>query len=112
MEYFSDEDTYIRKNAYLATGKIYKEGDTFRKKIISFLDQFFKSDNEKIRQTTVNAAGEIGIKDFETVEHFFDIALFDEHHSVRNAVIGSVKKMGEKNPVPVLKWARKYLTTA
>jgi hypothetical protein len=28
---------------------------------------------------------------------------------VRNAVIGSVKKMGEKNPVPVLKFARKYL---
>jgi hypothetical protein len=28
---------------------------------------------------------------------------------VRNAVIGSVKKMGEKNPVPVLKWARQYL---
>lgn len=109
LMYFSDEDTYIRKNAYLAIGKIYKEEDIYRKKIISLLDKLLKSDNEKIRQTTVNAAGEIGIKDFMNVEHYFDTALFDEHHSVRNAVIGSVKKMGEKNHVPVLKWARKYL---
>ena len=35
--------------------------------------------------------------------------LFDTHHSVRNAVIGSVKKMGEKNPKPVLALAKKYL---
>ena len=35
--------------------------------------------------------------------------LFDEHHSVRNAVIGSIKKMGEKNPKPVLNFAKKYL---
>lgn len=43
------------------------------------------------------------------MEHFFDKGLFDEHHSVRNAVIGSIKKMGEKNPTPVLSWAKKYL---
>ena len=35
--------------------------------------------------------------------------MFDEHHAVRNAVIGSVKKMGEVNPRPVLTWANKYL---
>ena len=35
--------------------------------------------------------------------------LFDDHHRVRNAVIGSIKKMGEKNPVPVLKWSKPYL---
>ncbi len=28
---------------------------------------------------------------------------------MRNAVIGSVKKMGEVNPAPVLAWARLYL---
>lgn len=78
-------------------------------KIIQLLDNLFKTGNEKVRQTTINAAGEIGIKAFENVEHFFDNGLFDEHHSVRNAVIGSVKKMGEKNPKPILKWAKKYL---
>jgi hypothetical protein len=61
------------------------------------------------RQTAINGAGEIGKTDFEPVAQYFDTGLFDAPHSVRNAVIGSVKKMGEKNPVPVLQWARKYL---
>ncbi len=65
--------------------------------------------NENVRQTAVNAAGEIGMQDFDGVEHFFERGLFDGHHSVRNAVIGSMKKMGEKNPQPVLAWAGKYL---
>lgn len=109
IAYCSDEDTYIRKTAYLTLGKIYKIHTDLQSKILKLLDTLFKSDNEKVRQTTINAAGEVGIKEFEPVEHFFDNGLFDEHHSVRNAVIGSMKKMGEKNPEPVLKWAKKYL---
>jgi HEAT repeat protein len=107
--YFSDEDTYIRKSAYLAVGKMYKAKPAPNALILSMLDELLKSESEKIRQTTINAAGEIGIIDFDPVEHFFDLGLFDIHHSVRNAVIGSVKKMGAKNPIPVLKWATKYL---
>lgn len=109
ITYFSDEDTYIRKAAYQATGKSWKENLRLRPQILRLLDTLFASGNEKVRQTSINAAGEIGMREFEPVEHFFDSGLFDEHHSVRNAVIGSVKKMGEKNPVPVLKWAKKYL---
>ncbi|MCW3076383.1 MAG: hypothetical protein JWO32_992 [Bacteroidetes bacterium] len=109
LNYFSDQDTYIRKAAYQAIGKIYNTTKNQRPKILNLLDSLLKSGNEKVRQTAINAAGEIGIKEFEKVEGFFDRALFDEHHSVRNAVIGSVKKMGEKNPKPVLKWAKKYL---
>lgn len=107
--YSSDEDTYIRKAAYQAIGKIYRMHADLQQKILDRLHTLLESRNEKVRQTTVNAAGEIGIKAFDKVEFFFDKGLFDEHHSVRNAVIGSVKKMGEKNPGPVLKWARKYL---
>ncbi len=107
--YFSDEDTYIRKSAYLAIGRIYKSEKDLENKIISLLEKLLTKEDFKVRQTTINAAGEIGIKQFETVEHFFDKGLFDEHHSVRNAVIGSIKKMGEKNSKPVLKWAKKYL---
>ncbi|HWY11065.1 MAG TPA: HEAT repeat domain-containing protein [Bacteroidia bacterium] len=107
--YFSDEDTYIRKSAYLALGRIYFQNKDLQKKIISLLQKLLKEKDFKIRQTVINAAGEIGISEFESVEHFFDTGLFDTHHSVRNAVIGSVKKMGEKNPRPVLKWAKKYL---
>ena len=109
LTYFSDEDTYIRKAAYQAIGKIYAENESLRKKILTLLTQLLKAEHFHIRQTVINAAGEIGMKDFEVVEHSFDQALFDHHHTVRNAVIGSVKKMGQKNPKPVLRWAKKYL---
>lgn len=107
--HFSDEDTYIRKAAYQAIGKIYREHVALQKKIVSTLTKLLKEESPHIRQTVINAAGEIGMKEFETVAHFFDQGLFDEHSSARNAVIGSVKKMGEKNPNPILKWAKKYL---
>jgi HEAT repeat protein len=109
VTYFSHEDTYIRKTAYLAIGKIYANIPFLRQQIISIISNFLEEPEFRIRQTAVNAAGEIGIKNFEPVECIFDKALFDEHHSVRNAVIGSVKKMGNKNFGPVLKWAKKYL---
>jgi hypothetical protein len=53
--------------------------------------------------------GRGGKVSFRPVQHFFDRGLFDPHHSVRNAVIGSVKKMGAVNPAPVLEWAKTYL---
>ncbi len=109
IEYFSDEDTYIRKSAYLSVGKIYLENDGLQKTIILILEKLLKEDKAHIRQTVINAAGEIGKTDFKIVQHFFEKGLFDEHHSVRNAVIGSIKKMSEKNPVPVLKWSEQYL---
>jgi len=107
--YFSHSDTYFRKSAYLLVGRIFNLHPELSERIILVLKKsiFFKNDH--VRQTTINAAGEIGIKHFATVEPLFDRGLFDEHHSVRNAVIGSIKKMGEKNPKPVLKWAKKYL---
>ncbi|HTL81294.1 MAG TPA: HEAT repeat domain-containing protein [Bacteroidia bacterium] len=107
--YFSDDDTYIRKSAYIATGRIYSREKKLRKKMITLLNELFTEDDFRIRQTVVNTAGEIGIKEFGPVEHFFEKGLFDEHHSIRNAVIGSIKKAGAKNPKPVFRWAKKYL---
>jgi HEAT repeat protein len=109
LNYFSDEDTYIRKTAYLALGKIYKIEKHLHKDILKLLDTLFNSENEKVRQTTINAAGEIGKIDFVVIEHLMKKGLFDSHHSVRNAVIGSIKKMGEKNPEPTLKFAKQFL---
>ena len=109
IAYFGDEDTYIRKSAYLAVGKIYFANKGLQAKIIRTLNALLNQEDFKIRQTVINAAGEIGKADFEIVQHIFDTGLFDEHHSPRNAVIGSVKKMGEVNPAPVLAWAKKYL---
>ena len=109
LEYFSDEDTYIRKAAYLGIGRLYLQSDLLKPKILSGLKGLLNSRLPKVRQTTINSAGEIGKTDFEVVREFFDIGLFDSHHSVRNAVIGSLKKMGQKNPEPTLKWAAFYL---
>lgn len=109
ISYFSNDDTYIRKSAYLVIGKIYIEHEELKSSIIKTLETLLQNKDFKTRQTVINAAGEIGKKDFKAVQHFFDTGLFDEHHAPRNAVIGSIKKMGEVNPMPVLKWAKKYL---
>ena len=109
LAYFSDEDTHVRKSAYLAIGRIYFSTEALQPAIIDLLDKLIGSEEMKIRQTVINAAGEIGKKDFEVVRHIFDTGLFDKHHSPRNAVIGSIKKMGEINPKPVLRWAKQYL---
>lgn len=109
ISYFSDNDTYIRKAAYISLGRIYFEDVGLQSKIIFVLNQLFNDELAHVRQTVVNTAGEIGKLDFDIVKAFFKIGLFDKHHSVRNAVIGSIKKMSEKNPVPVLNWCKQYL---
>jgi HEAT repeat protein len=109
LRYFSDNDTYIRKTAYLAIGKIYGARKHLQPSVIKALESLLKAPDAKTRQTAINAAGEIGKSDFDIVQHFFDTGLFDPHHSVRNAVIGSMKKMGGKNPAPVIAWSRGYL---
>lgn len=107
--YFSDSDLYIRKAAYLGIGRMYSAETSLRSKIIVVLHHLESHANELVRQTVVNAAGEIGMFQFEKVQKFFDTALFDTHHKVRNAVIGSLKKMSQKNPAPVLHWAKRYI---
>lgn len=106
LTYAADEDTYIRKSAYQALGKIYPAQPAA---VLQAITTLIQHPEAKVRQTAVNAAGEIGRHDFRAVRAYMDQGLTDAHHSVRNAVIGSVKKMGEKNPVPVLDWAKGYL---
>jgi len=109
ITWFADEDTCKRKAAYLGTGRIYFSNRHLQPPVIQLLGNLLQHDDFKVRQSVINVAGEIGKKDFETVLHFFDTGLFDAHHAPRNAVIGSIKKMGEVNPLPVLQWAKKYL---
>src|SRR4051812_14006310 len=90
LHYCSDADTYIRKAAYLAIGRLYTANGPLRPAIMDTLTRLFQADNASVRQTAVNAAGEIGKADFGLVAHFFDKGLFDQHHAVRNAVIGSM----------------------
>ena len=69
LVYFSDEDTYIRKAAYLAAGRLYWEMNK-PDKLIVCLDSWLQHDDFKVRQTVINAVGEIGKKDFEGVAAF------------------------------------------
>lgn len=107
--YFSNEDTYIRKTAYLVIGKLYFSTPALQQKILRVMNTLFTSSDEKVRQTVVNGLGEIGKKEADIVLPLFEKAMVDDHHSVRNAVIGSLKKMGEKNPKPVLSFSKKFL---
>lgn len=101
----ADEDTYIRKNTYLILGRLFEQ----QQAVLDMIIHLAASEHFSVRQTAVNAAGEIGKHHFDLVQQLFDQALFDTHHAVRNAVIGSVKKMAEVNPIPVLAWAQTYL---
>ncbi len=107
--YAADEDTYIRKAVYLSAGRIYIANPDLRETLVAALQIWLEDVGPKVRQTAVNSAGEIAKNDFEKVRYFFDAGLKDPHHSVRNAVIGSVKKAGEVNPGPLLDWAKGYL---
>ena len=70
LDYSSKEDTYIReKTAYQSIGKIYHAEKTLRKKILELLDSLFESEQEKVRQTAINAAGEIGMREFAAIEY-------------------------------------------
>ena len=107
--YFDDTDTYIRKAAYTVTGRVYKSKLAPQRDIIRMLGLLIKSESERIRQTVVNAAGETAMNDFTGVEFLYEYALCDLHHSVRNAVQGSLKKAGEVNPAQIIPFCRKHI---
>lgn len=112
-QYASDDDSYIRKNLYLILSRLYLDAgleDTdFKEKIITLTKLLYESPDEKQRQTAVYTWGEIGRFKFEEMEPFFEKALNDNSHKVKSSIMGSLKKMGEKNPQPTLKFAQKFL---
>src|ERR1051326_4085500 len=62
LSLFSNEDTYIRKSAYISVGRIYSSLPAGRKNIIHTLRELLNEKDFKVRQTVVNAAGEIDRK--------------------------------------------------
>jgi len=59
-KYASNNDTYIRKNAYLALSRLYSNCKNLRCDILDVLRQLFEDENELVRQTVVYTLGEIG----------------------------------------------------
>lgn len=107
--YAANNDTYIRKNTYLILGRLYCDQQDVRIKILKTITSLLHNNDEKASQTAVYSLGEIGKVDAGNAVKLLEGALEDDHHSVRNAVIGALKQMGEKNPEPVLDFARKFL---
>lgn len=108
-KYAADSDTYIRKTAYLALGKLYKDDISLRQNILALLAKLYESNDEKIRQTVAYTLGEIGKIDADAVLNLLEKALHDKHHKVRNGVIGALKQMCQKNPQPTLTFAEKII---
>src|SRR5688572_27578665 len=65
--FFSDPDTYVRRSAYLAAGRIYNATPALQNRVLKLINDLMASVDERVRQTAVNAAGEIGMKDFAVV---------------------------------------------
>ncbi|MDO8870939.1 MAG: HEAT repeat domain-containing protein [Methanobacteriaceae archaeon] len=108
-KYASDDDSYIRKNLYLILSRIYLNDYDFQEKIITTTKLLYQSSDEKQRQTAVFAWGEIGKLEFDKVAPLFEMALNDNSHKVKSSIMGSLKKMGEKNPQPTLIFVQKFL---
>lgn len=113
LEYGQDEDTYIRKNCYLNIARIYSEESNLRNIISSLLKREIKNSNELVRQTIVYTVGEIGRKipkDFDNIKIIFDLGIFDASYRVQNAVVGALKRFGEKQPTIMLDYVNSHLT--
>lgn len=108
-KYFDDEDTYIRKAGYLGIGRLYKSDIKIRPKIIAVLEKLINDKSPKVRQTVINSGGEIAMENFPAVERIFETGLTDKHHMVKNAVQGSLKKSGDKNPVQIIEFSKKHI---
>lgn len=111
IQWIGNNDTHTRKVAYLALRKLYCNENQYRISIQKLMDRFIHDENEKIRQTIVYTAGEIGCYDFDTAEKYIEAGLFDPHHSVRNAATGALKVAGNKND-SILDFCQKHIQSA
>lgn len=89
---FDHHDTYFRKAAYLAVGKIYTSDSKVLQNILECLNKLYEHESERIIKTVIFSCREIAIYDFESVKVFFNKGMIDYHHTVRIAVVGSLKK--------------------
>jgi len=70
--YASDPDTYIRKNCYLALGRLHATKAELRAAVIKCLRSFLSDQDELVRQTAIYALGEIGKKEAELPLQLFE----------------------------------------
>ncbi len=109
-KFASDDDTYIRKNAYLIIARYYNNDQELRERILNLMEELLHDKDDKVKQTSIYTLGEIGRKmGADKIVELLETALNDKHHKVRNAVTSALKRMGEKNPKPTLEFAKQFL---
>lgn len=108
-KYSGYKDTYIRRKVYLILGRLYRERANLREKIINASTNLYGDEDEKKRQTAVYIWTEIGKFHSARVLDLLTLALADNSPVVRNGFMGGLKRMGEKNPLPTLKFAEKHI---
>jgi len=94
---------------YLILEGIRKENENLKDQVLNLAPYLLKNEEEKVRQTTVYTFSEIGKIDANKAFEPLEIALNDENRVVKNAVMGALKQMGEKNQESTLKFAKKFL---
>ena len=77
--YAADEDTYIRKSTYQALGKIYQVQPVA---VLRAITTLLQHSDAKVRQTAINAAGEIGRHDFSAVRAYKDFAVKTQEEAI------------------------------
>jgi len=108
LKIFNDDDTYVRRAGYLAVRNLWKN-EKLRSLIIKSLERLIENDSEKVRQTVINSCGEITVFDFKIAEDIFKTGILDKNHTVKNAVIGSLKKSGQKNPRQIIEFCKEHI---
>nr|MDO8116659.1 HEAT repeat domain-containing protein [Candidatus Sigynarchaeota archaeon] len=109
-EYFNDDDTYMRKNAYLIVARIFSGHPGLRDSILKVIEECMHDDRHPfIQQSAVYVLGEIGRSKTFNVLPLLKMVLDDIGLPVKNALVGALKRMGEKNPADTLRLARAYI---
>lgn len=107
--YSADNDTYIRKNTYLILGRLYRDDLELRDEIIKLIEKLYEIGDENQKQTAVYIWGEIGKIDWGLVSKYLEKALTENSSKLKNAVMGALKQVGEKNPNQAMKFSQKFL---
>lgn len=108
-KYASDNDTYIRKNAYLIVGRLYRREQNLREIILNFLKSLYQEEDQKVKETVIYTLGEIGKEEADDVLELFEEALNDKSLIKKNSITGALKQMGAANPKPTIEFAKKFL---
>ncbi len=108
LKYASDKDNQVRKFASSVLADAFKD-DSLKDSLSKAFETMIHSDDEKIRQTAIYTAGQIGQTDAEEIYPLLEIGIADKHFKVQKATTSVLKVMCEKNPEQSLDFIKKHV---